>query len=241
MNFTRGASSIQILLPITTPTGKVRVKRPVAGQISQPVACRSVPMCAEDYLEWQISYDTESLNDPSALREIELHKSQGVRYACELIRLIVEAHKITLLDSASLERMKNLVFSPMERGVEESEPIRREPDSPASSPLQDRDFVRFKLLTPVYVKTMPLYAVEIRIKEKQRAVGSQAMIYVHIPVSACASTTGAPLSGRCAEKGEQAQYTLKSENISLLEDTVSAFAFASQSHRRDLRMIFDQL
>ena len=46
---------IIVSLPITTPTGKVRVKRPVAGYAAEPVACRSLPMMADDYLEWQIA------------------------------------------------------------------------------------------------------------------------------------------------------------------------------------------
>ena len=52
---------IVISLPITTPTGKVRVKRPIAGNAADPVFCRRVQIEAEDYLEWQIGYACDAL------------------------------------------------------------------------------------------------------------------------------------------------------------------------------------
>ena len=46
---------IKIIIPITTPTGKVRMKRR-RNLFGEPVATRSVPIATEDYIEWQISY-----------------------------------------------------------------------------------------------------------------------------------------------------------------------------------------
>jgi len=47
--------SIVFRLPLTTATGKVRVKRRT-GAFGEPFATSSIPLAKEDYFEWQISY-----------------------------------------------------------------------------------------------------------------------------------------------------------------------------------------
>jgi hypothetical protein len=104
---------IVVNLPITTPTGKVRVKRLVAGHAADPVACRSVPLAVDDYLEWQISYDTDSLDDPSILSNVVLNKPQGLRYGYELVRLLVESKSIGILPEARFTELRQLIFAPL--------------------------------------------------------------------------------------------------------------------------------
>lgn len=232
---------IFISLPITTPTGKTRVKRPIQGYAPEPVACRSVAMQQNDFLEWQISYDTDSLQEPSVLHNVVLNKLQGVRYGCELVRLIVEGRKIGILAEARFLELKELVSTPMKAGIEELEQIQREEDPTAQTIASRYGFMRHYLRVPNYLRTTPAYSVEIKIAHKQRAVGNQAMIYVHLPLSRCQSEEGQPFIGRCAERLERAYYTIDSENIGVVYDTVVAFALASVDHRNDLRMIFDKL
>ncbi len=244
MEFLTQAGSIKIVLPITTPTGKVRVKRPVSGFISEPVAPRRTPIGADDYLEWQISYDTDSLHEPSVLKDVVLNKRGGVRYGCELVRLIVEARRLRLLSKKAFDRLRDVVNSPLEAGVEERERIREEEELDADGPAvipAEYAFVRRCFRVPVYLKRTDAYSLEITIKAKQRAVGNQAMVYVYLPLDRCCGRDGRPLVGRCAERNEKAEYDLSEENASLISDTVLAFAFASVRHRNDLRMIFEQL
>ena len=61
MEYSIQGAQIIVSLPITTPIGKIRVKRPVLGHEANPVACRSVPMEQNNYLEWQISYDNRGM------------------------------------------------------------------------------------------------------------------------------------------------------------------------------------
>lgn len=51
------AKRIVCKLPITQPTGRVRVKRK-----GEPIAVRQEPMDAEDVLEWQIAYRDDEGN-----------------------------------------------------------------------------------------------------------------------------------------------------------------------------------
>lgn len=240
MNWTTGPNRIDIQLPIITPTGKVRVKRPSAGFAPEPVACRSKSMRAGDYLEWQISYDTPDLDKPSIVREVVLQKDVGTRYGCELVRLMVEVRRLGLLPAAKWTELRALLDTHIATdGIEERERIIITP--PVADAMADRHgFRRFVQHVPDYLKTTPNYAVEIKIGAKQRAVGTQAMIYVHLPVQVCTAEAGT-LPGRTAVKNENVTYTITADNAGLVYDTVLAFVLASRNHARDIKLIFDAL
>lgn len=242
MQFRVEASGIRVSLPITTPTEKVRVKRPRPSLAPAPVACRSVPLEGTDYLEWQISYDTDNLHDPSVLRNVEIRKPSGIRYGCELIRLIHAARQQELLPEAGWRQMLALVNEPLDAGIEEREPVVCRPAPPAAPSPPQFGFERFVQEVPDYLKRTPAYTVEIKIAPKQRAVGNQAMIYVHLPVARCTPTAGGePLIGRLAARAEMVDYLVDAASVPLLEDTVTAFALASRAHREDLRQLLGQL
>ena len=65
---------IAIFLPMTTPTGKARVKRPISGQQPEPVATRQQTLELDDYIEWQIAYETSDPDEPSALAKVQFSK-----------------------------------------------------------------------------------------------------------------------------------------------------------------------
>lgn len=136
MEFKVQRDKIIISLPVTIPTGKV--KRPVKNFSSEPVACRSKPIEDTDYLEWQISYDTDSLQEPSVVKNVILNKPQGIRYGCELTCLLVESGKLGLLPQDKFKELEILVKTPMEAGIEELEKIRREEDALAKQKKRQR-------------------------------------------------------------------------------------------------------
>jgi hypothetical protein len=236
-------NEIEIRLPITTPTGKVRVKRPHAERVSNPVACRSRPMAASDYLEWQISYDTDDLDDPSIVPEAVLKKPSGVRYGCELVRLMVEARKLGLLTGKVWSDLRSVLTARQAAGVgiEEREQIAVTRATQDAAFETEFGFQRFIHHTPDYLKRGNGYAVEIKIAPKQRAVGTQAMIYLHLPVAACNPTASGALVGRMADKGEKALFRITKDNVALITDTTLAFVLASKNHARDIDFIFDAL
>ena len=242
MNFSVNKEQIRISLPITTPTGKVRIKRPIRGFASEPVACRSFSIQKNDYLEWQISYDTPNLNEPSVLKKIVVQKPQGIRYGFELIRLIYECRKIKLIEERTWLRLKKLVDSPLDAGIEETEKISRESKMQTKETISARfGFIRHVLSVPNYLKKAKKYEVEIKIAHKQRAVGNQAMIYVNLPLQFCEAQNNVSLIGRKAEKMEKVDYVIDQSNAQLIEDTVVAFAVSSCSHRDDLKLLFSKL
>ena len=75
--------------------------------------------------------------------------------------------------------------------------------------------------------------VEIIIKEKQKAVGLQPMLYVCFPVTKL-QTAKEPLIGRCAEKKETAYLILDKNHKEFVLQTFKIFALLSQSHKSDV-------
>lgn len=234
-------SKIIIDLPITTPTVKVRVKRPIEGFAPEPVACRSKDILENDYLEWQIGYDTENLNEPSIILKPPIQKEIGTRYGYELARLIVEGKKLGLITEDEIDELKDLIAADF-NGVEEAERIELK-HAPNSTPDigEKFGFKRHQLITPDYIKRGEKYAVEIKISHKQRAVGNQSMIFLNLPVHFCTAQDGSPIVGRIAEKKEEIQYVIDSTNRKLIFDTTLAFVVGSKAHRNDINLIFRTL
>jgi len=245
-------NQIVIFLPMTTPTGKVRVKRPINERQPEPVATRQKTIGPDDYIEWQISYYIEKakiekakkenkVTDPSVLEKITIMKGKKIFYGTELTRLIVESMHLGILSQQNFEHLARLVNTPFEDGIEESNEIFLKESSDDSVATQ-QGFNRFTLEGPFYKKIKQKYTIQITISNRQYAVGKQAMIYLCLPISDCTSRfSDQSFIGRKAEKKEQAKYYLNSQNSRLISDLVATFAIASQQHRDDLKLIFEKV
>ncbi len=59
---------ILVDIPLTTPTGKIRIKsRSMFYEYGNPHAARSKPITQNNYVEWQISYDLEDKGKHNSL------------------------------------------------------------------------------------------------------------------------------------------------------------------------------
>jgi len=76
---------------------------------------------------------------------------------------------------------------------------------------------------------------EIVIREKQRAVGIQAMLYFCFSITEL--KTEHNLLGRMAEKKEFADFVLDSQNAKIILEMVKIFGMLSKSHRFDILAI----
>lgn len=228
-------------IPFNTPTGKVRVKRKIATGQALPVGAMTHEILGDDYIEWQISYDTESLIEQNVVKEVEITKDDGqVKYGCELIKLLVDSLSVELLSSVDIRSMIEFAEHAKGQTVEEAEVILREPaPSKIASPLEQEGFARFQLKTPQYVKQTETYGIEVKLGGKQKAVGIQAMIYVWLPMRRIESSHGGSLIGRSAVHGEDGIYAIERDNVALVGDTVRAFALASERHRLDILQLLN--
>lgn len=111
-------SNILIELPLTTPTGKVRVKRRI-NNFGYPIATRSTQLQEKDYIEWQISYASKK----GTLPFIEF--SNG-KIGYELSEMLCFAKKLGIIDKEDFKELHDFVNN-VKQTIEESEKLTRRP------------------------------------------------------------------------------------------------------------------
>lgn len=226
-----------VKLPLTNPTGKIRVKR--RGESSNyglPIATRKEPFRENDYVEWQISYATDNPPIESRVEDIRLNGQIGF----ELTKLLCEGIKCGILLNNDIQEMKFFINEiKQDDTLEENEKILRE-DSKYEV---KGGFKKFVEKTPLFIKNNRKkgYFVEIILKHKQRAVGLQAMVYLCIYIEKLKDENGESLIGRTARPKEFGILEITSENKEIIVDVVKAFAIASWQHRNDIESILNQV
>lgn len=229
---------LMIGLPLTNPTGKIRVKR--RSEISNygfPIATRKKSFTKDDYVEWQISYATQDPPESSRVEDIVIHDT---RIGFELTKLLYEGIELNILSNADLDELEEFINNVQDtETLDENEKIFRE----------DRfqeikgGFKKFEEKTPLFIKKNEEkgYFVEIILKHKQRAVGVQSMVYLCICVEKLKDKNGDSLIGRNAQSKEFGEFKITLGNKELVTDVVRAFAIASQQHKKDVLSILEQV
>ncbi len=228
---------IIVKLPLTSPTGKIRIKRrEKSSNYGIPIATRRKPFRENDYVEWQISYATEQPPTESKVENIRLNGQFGF----ELTKLLCEGIRYEILLNDDIQKMQSFIDSiePNDT-LEENERILRE-----DSEFEVRGgFRKFVEKIPLFIKNNKDrgYFVEIILKHKQRAVGLQAMVYLCIYVEKLRDENGESLIGRTARAKEFGIIEINSANKEIIIDVVKAFAIASWQHRNDINSILTQV
>jgi predicted RNA-binding protein with TRAM domain len=144
-------------LPLTQPTGRVRLRRE-----GRPIAARQVPLQADDMFEWQIAYRDEEGNP------VELG---------EMLRIAVREQLLdphTLQEITHWARAQNKFFD--EQFLIEIEDTLE----------QFAGFRVSWRKHPVLIRDVEDgVRVEIEIRHRQRAVGFQAMVFLLIALRRC--------------------------------------------------------
>jgi len=229
---------LMIELPLTNPTGKIRVKRrSKVLNYGLPIATRRENFTKEDYIEWQISYATQHPPEESKVKDIVINDNQ---IGFELTKLLYEGIKLNILSNEDLSELERFINDVQQtETLEENEKIFRESD------LQEikGGFKKFVEKAPLFVKKNEEkgYFVEILLRHKQRAVGLQSMVYLCIYIELLKDKDGNSFIGRIAESREFGRFEVTAENKELIADVVKAFAIASQQHKKDISNILKQI
>jgi len=141
-------------LPLTIPTGKVRVLRQ-----GQPVATRQTKVEKGDLIEWQISYFADNHT-----RLVELG---------ELLRLALENR---LTSKADLEQLMREIEGVREFFAESFATTMSEPHA------EFHGFRVSHKLVPILTKEVDEVVIWIELGHKQRAVGFQPMLFLRLPI-----------------------------------------------------------
>ena len=228
---------IRVRLPLTDVTGKVRVKEKSSDGFGLPVAPSKTLLGENHYLEWQIGYDIPNTNSPSVVPEIKFIRNGETKYGHEFSKIIFEAVRLGILSTNDLIREINSLKKIPPSEFEESQAVQVEVSTNNSAD----GFQSAVQRLPQFTKSTPHGWVQIQLKQKQRAVGYQAMVYVCLPMAEVLAMDGSPRQPGGAKSKETVYYDFTRANSDLLLDIIHAFGIASQQHNEDIRQILGKI
>jgi len=233
--FTKG-DSVRARLPLTDVTGKVRVKEMSPDGFGIPVAPSKTVLGEKHYLEWQIGYDVPNTNSPSVAPQIHFQSNGEMKYGHELSKIIFESVRIGILSTNDLiQEIQKLENIPSNE-FEESRPVQIETATNSAN-----GFASAVERLPQFTKTTLRGSVQIQLKQKQRAVGYQAMVYVCLPMNQVLDTGGHLRKPGPAKSKETVYYDFNRDNAAFILDIIHAFGIASQQHNEDIRQILGKI
>ena len=229
--------SVRVRLPLTYLTGKVRVKEKAFSSIGIPVAPTKTLLGDKFYIEWQIGYDIPDTNSPTVVPEIKFTRNGETKYGHELSRIIFDAVQIGVLSTNDLAREIEALKKIQPSEFEENQPMQVE----TSTNIAANGFQGSIQRLPEFIKTTPHGSVQIQLKQKQRAVGFQAMVYVCLPMNQVLDMKGNVRQPGPALPKETVYYDFNADNAAFILDIVHAFGIASQQHNDDIRQILEKI
>lgn len=229
--------AVRVRLPLTDVTGKVRVKEKSAGGFGLPVAPSKTSLGQKHYLEWQIGYDTPDAKDITVVPQIKFTRKGETKYGHELSKILFESVRLGLVSTNELARELALLKKNSTGTFEESRAVEVE----VSTNTTADGFQSAVQKLPQFTKTTAHGSVQIQLKQKQRAVGYQAMIYVCLPMNEVLAVDGSPRPPSKAKSKETVFYEFNADNAAFLMDIVHAFGLASRQHNEDIQKILGKI
>lgn len=240
-------NKIYVEIPLTSQSGKARVKiRNSFYEYGLPTATKQNPFSQKHYIEWQIGYDADkSDNDKmklTSLKNTEFIGANGKNKALyELSEYLFYFTKwgIIRIDEINyilsfLENINKNNFLDSNFQILRSHHIQRN--------ILGIDFYFSEVRYPLLVHKFDNFdiLVEIIIREKQRAIGSQPMLYVCFPIMQLVPFKNKlALFGRVAETKEFAYLVLDSKDKQFLLESFKIFGILSPSHNYDIIQILN--
>ena len=222
-------------IPLTRPTGKIRVKtRSMYYEYGRPFSSRQSPFTQNNYVEWQISYDTDKREEALSRGAPVAYVKRGKKkFMSELSFYFYKFYKwgtIRRDDLVNLNRYLNSVDP--ENLIANHEHCNIARTHPRAMEINGIEFSIMTLKYPQLVYHFQGYEIvaEITIREKQRAIGVQPMLYFCIPITELQADP--PLIGRMAEAKEDARFEFSEANCGAVLEMVRIFGILSASHRK---------
>ena len=225
-------------IPLTTPTGKIRIKsRSMFYEYGNPHAAGSIPIIQSNYVEWQIGYDVEAKDrNKSSLPHISFiayNSKKKVLY--ELSEYLYYFYSWDMITISELQRTIEFLSE-----LEEEDLLSNHPDCritrthPVEKQINNTTFFGMTLNYPQLIYKFGKYEIiaEITIREKQRAVGVQPMLYLCFPITELQESEN--LLGRKAQPKEIAKFVIDKSNYSIVIEMMKIFGMLSPSHHRDI-------
>jgi hypothetical protein len=242
------AKTLAIAIPLTKGADKTRIKkRSFFNEYGVPVSTRSEPFSQNAYVEWQIGYDVivsdaEKLRRTTIKDRIFTGANGKDKTLYELSEYVYYFHKWGIISKRQLLEIRDFLV-----GLRESDFI-DDPNNFAierSQPVERRvlgiDFAYTQVKYPMLIHKFGAYEIltEIKITEKQYAIGVQPMLYFCFPVTELVLDN--PIVGRMAETKETADFIINAENIGIFLEMLKIFGILSLGHNHDMQTIIDKI
>ncbi len=229
---------ILVDLPLTTPTGKVRIKsRSMFHEYGNPHATRSKSITQNNYVEWQIGYDVEAKNsNKSSLPHISFIAYNGKeKVLYELSEYLYYFYSWGMITTSELKKTLEFLSE-----LEEEDLLSNHSDCqitrthPVEKEINNTTFFGMTLNYPQLIYQFGKYEIiaEITIREKQKAIGVQPMLYLCFPITELQVNEN--LIGRTAHPKEMAKFIIDESNYSIVIEMIRIFGMLSPSHHKDI-------
>jgi hypothetical protein len=241
---------IRAAVPLTTPKGKIRVKRrTMTKEYGETVITRQESLSQNCYIEWQIGYDVPAKEkEKLALTTLPDVRFTKIRKEAREIKALYELSEyVYWLAKWGLIAPKNLSLLATELAtIPSGNLFEFHPDlsikrsHPVDWEVNGTTFLFSRVEYPLIVHKFEQYEIiaEIITREKQIAVGVQPMLYLCFPITELVPQSGKPpLVGRKVELKEHADFVINKANAYVFFQLIRLFGMLSKNHRTDILAI----
>lgn len=239
---------IEIPILLTAVSGKIRIKnRSIVNEYGTPVAVKRDGFALSNYVEWQIGYDVvkkdaEKLSK-SSLPETEFTGANGkIKALYELSEYIWYFYKWNVVSEEELKNIINYLNSiQVNNLIDNNSELQIDRSHPIAKNINGFNFEYTQVKYPLLIYKFNEYEIvaEIKITEKQHAVGTQPMLYLCFPITELKAKIN--LIGRTAETKEIAYFEITESNVKVFLEMLKIFGTLSKNHKYDILQIINAI
>ena len=160
----------------------------------------------------------------------------------ELSEYIWYFHKWAIVSKEELESVINYLNSISDNDlIDNNSELQIDRSHPIAKNINGFNFEYTQVKYPLLIYKFNGYEIvtEIKITEKQYAVGTQPMLYLCFPITEL--KTRINLVGRCAEIKEIANFEISESNIKVFLEMLKMFGILSKNHKHDILQIINTI
>jgi hypothetical protein len=242
------AKTLAIAIPLTKGTDKTRIKkRSFFNEYGLPVSTKTESFSQNCYIEWQIGYDVvitdQEKLERTTIKDKYFTGANGKdKTLYELSEYIYYFYKWNIISKSKLLEIKDFLVGLKETDfIDDPNNFAIERSQPITKKVLGIDFAYTQVKYPMLIHKFGAYEIltEIKITEKQYAIGVQPMLYFCFPITELISNN--PILGRTAKTKEMADFIINTKNIGIFLEMLKIFGILSPAHNHDIRNIIDKI
>ncbi len=246
INTINNKENLKVSIPLTKGTEKTRIKRrTILNEYGIPVSTKKEPFTQKCYVEWQIGYDviksdTEKLENTTMPNFSFIGANGKEKTLYELSEYIKYFYEWGIITNQTLFNLKNYLLSLNNTDfLENNSELSIKRTHPIDKEINGFNFMFTQVEYPLLVYRFGDYEIvaEIKITEKQYAIGTQPMLYLCFPITELENS--AKLIGRTAKTKEFANFVIDRKNIFVFVEMLKLFGTLSSNHNKDIISIID--